>query len=80
MLVDYLLNIVKELKTFKNRNLKNLYRNGLDKVRFAHDGAYFNGKDLAKATILDKVVKESTYEVGRNYNYDRYQKALASIA
>ena len=39
--------------------LKNLYRNKLDKAGFAHDAAYSDSKDLAKRTVLDKILKES---------------------
>ena len=47
-------------------NLKHLYRNELDKVCFAHDAAYFDGKDLAKRTISDKILKERAYEITIN--------------
>ena len=62
-------------------NLKHyLYWNQLNKACFAHDTAYSNSKDLAKRTISDTILKDRTYEiVTRNSNYDRYQKALASM-
>ena len=61
-------------------NLIHLYRNELDKPCFAHDAAYYDGKDLAKITISDKILKDSAYEIDRNRNYDGYQKELASVA
>ena len=56
VLVDYLLNIMKKIQTFREtENLRHLYRNELDKVCFAHDAAYSYSKDLAQKTISDKV-------------------------
>ena len=41
-------------QTFRETsNLKDLYRNELDKACFAHDAAYSDSKDLAKITISD---------------------------
>ena len=42
-------------------NLKQLYRNELDKACFAYDAAY-SDKDLAKRTMSDKIPKDSAYE------------------
>ena len=56
-----------------------MYRNELDKACFAHDAAYSDGKDLAKRTISRKILKDRAYEIARNYNYDEYQRALASM-
>ena len=47
-------------------HLKHLYRNKLDKACFAHDTAYSKGKDLAKWTISDKILKDRAYEVAIN--------------
>ena len=60
-------------------NLKQLYRNELDKACFDHDTAYSDSKDLAKRTISDKSLKKRPYEMARNRGYDRYQRALVSI-
>ena len=57
----------------ETRNLKHLYRNKLDKACFAHDAAYSNSKDLAKRTILDKILKDRPYEMARNCSYDGCQ-------
>ena len=38
-------------------SLKHLYRNDLFEACFAHDAAY-EGKDLAKRTISDKILKD----------------------
>ena len=60
-------------------NLKDLYRNELEKACFAHDAAYSDSKDLAKRTILDKILKDRAYEIARNREYDGCQRALASM-
>ena len=58
-------------------NLKDLYRNKVDKACFPHDAAYFESKDLTKITISDKILKDIAYEIARNCGYDGYQRALA---
>ena len=61
-------------------NLKQyLYWNQLQKACLAHDAAHSNSKDLTKITISDTILKDRAYEIARNRNYDRYQKALASM-
>ena len=60
-------------------NLKHFYGNGLDKACFPHDAAYSDSKDLAKRTILAKILKDKAYEIARNRKYDRYQRTLASM-
>ena len=40
---------------------------------------YSESKDLDKRTISDKILKDGAYEIGRNRNYDGYQRALASM-
>ena len=45
----------------------------------AHDATYYASKNLAKITILDKILKDRAYEIARNSKYDRYQRALASM-
>ena len=55
-----------------------MYGNELDKACFGNDAACSKSKDLAKRTISDKSLKDRAYEIGRNCNYDAYQKALAS--
>ena len=78
LLVDQLLNIVKEFKTQRKKKLKNLPRNELDKACFAHDVAYSESEDLAKITISDKILKDRAYKIARNRNYYRYQRTLSS--
>ena len=49
-------------------NLKNLYRNELDKTCFTNDAAYSDSKDLDKRTIADEILKDRAYEIARNRN------------
>ena len=54
------------IKKFRETgNLKNLYRNELDKACFAHDAAYSDSKDLAKRTTSDKILQDRAYEIAR---------------
>ena len=63
----------------KTNNLKHLYRKELDKSCFGRDAVYSDSKDLAKGTILDKVLKDRAYEIATNPNCDGYQRGLASM-
>ena len=45
-------------KTREIGDLKEIYKNELDKARFPHYAAYFQSKDLAKRTISDKILKK----------------------
>ena len=38
-----------------------------------------NQKDLTKRTISDNILKNRAYEIARNWKYDGYQRALASM-
>ena len=49
-------------------NLKNLYKNELDKACFTNDAAYSDSKDLDKRTIADEILKDRPYEIARNRN------------
>ena len=55
-------------------NLKQPYRNELDKTCFTHDAEYSNSKDLAEKTTSDKVLKERISEIARNPKCNRYQR------
>ena len=41
--------------------------------------AYSDSKDLAKRTVLEKILKDRANEIARNPKYNRYQRGLASI-
>ena len=62
----------------KTGNLKQLYREELDKACFAYNAAYSDSKDLAKRTISDKILKDRVYEIAINPKYDGHQRRLAS--
>ena len=54
----------KRIQKFRETGkLKHSCRNKLDKAWFAHDAAYSDSKDLAKRTILDKILKDRAYEI-----------------
>ena len=50
-------------------NLKHLYINRLDKACFVHDVAYSDSKDLAKRAISEKILKDRSFKIARNYQY-----------
>ena len=59
------------IKKFREkRNLKHLYRNGLDKSCFVHTAVYSDSKDLTKRTISDKILKNIAHEIAGNRGYD----------
>ena len=62
-------------------NLREIYKNELDKTCFSHDAAYSDSKYLAKRTnsIWDNILKDKFYQIVPNSKYDRYQRGLASI-
>ena len=77
--MEHLLHIVKDSKKIRETdNLKDLYRNELEKV-CAYYAAYSDSKYLAKRTISHKILKDGVYEIARNRKYDGYRKALASM-
>ena len=48
-------------KLKKNGDLNYIYKNELDKPCFAHDAACSDSKNLAKAAISNKIMKERPY-------------------
>ena len=67
----------KNYKIRETGNLKHLYRNELGKACFAYDAACCDGKDLAKRTISDKILKDRAYKIAVNCKHDEI--ALAGI-
>ena len=59
--------------------LKHLCRNKLNKACFAPDATYSDRKDLAKRTVLDKILKYRAYKIAINHKYYGYQIAIASM-
>ena len=58
----------------ETENLKHLYGNKLDRACFPHDAVYSGSKELAKRSILDRVLKDRTYEIARHCNCDGVYK------
>ena len=56
-----------------------IYKNDLDKACFQDDMGYGKSKDLAKTTLLDKVLRNKAFKIASNPKYDGYQRGLASI-
>ena len=68
------------IKKFKQTDdTRYIYRNELDKACFYHDSAYADHKDLINRTKSDKVLRDKTYDVASNPEYDGYQRGLASM-
>ena len=67
------------IQKFKQaRNLNYIYKNKLDKKYFSYDTAYAKGKNLAKRIVLNKILKDTAYEIALNPKYDGNQRGLAS--
>ena len=56
-----------------------IYKIELDKACFQHDVAYGDFIDLARRTASDKVLRDTTFNIAINPNYDGYQRVLASM-
>ena len=56
-----------------------IYNNELDKVRFQHDMACDDFKDLAGRIASDKILRNKAFNIAKNPNYDGYQRRLASM-
>ena len=68
---------IKELK--RTGDTRYIYRNDLDKACFQHDSAYADHKDLINRAEADKVLRDKTYDIASNPEYDGYQRGLASM-
>ena len=80
MLADHLLSIKKIIQKFKETGESNyIYKNGLDKVCFAHDAAYSDSKDPTKRTVADTILRNKAFNIAKNQKYDGYQRGLASM-
>ena len=60
-------------------HLNYIYKDELDQAYFAQNAAYAASKDLAKSTVLDKILKNWTYEIALNSKFNRYQRWLQSM-
>ena len=78
--MDLLLDIKKEFKKSKQTDdTRYIHRNELDKACFQHHSAYADHKDLINRTKSEKVLRDNTYDIASNPEYDGYQKGLASM-
>ena len=69
-----------KIKKFKQTgDTRDIYRNDLGKACFQHNSAYADNKDLINRTKADKVLKDKTYNIASNPEYDGYQRGLASM-
>ena len=59
-------------------DLRNIYKNELDKAGFHFDLVCGDFKDLKRRTQSDKVLKDKTFKIPNNPKYDGYQRGLAS--
>ena len=66
-------------KFMQTGNTDFIYKNELDKACFQYDMAYGKSKDLIKRTQSDKVLKDETFKIANNLNYDGYHRGLASM-
>ena len=66
-------------KFIETGSLKHIYKNELKKACFALDAGYSDSKDLAKRTVLDKILKDKPYKIAINSKYGGYQRQLASM-
>ena len=66
-------------KFMQTGNTDFIYRSELDKACFQHDMAYGKSKDSVKRTQSDKVLKDKSFKVASDPNYDGYQRGLASM-
>ena len=69
-----------KIKEFKRTaDTPYIYRNELDKACFQYDSAYADHKDLINRTKSDKFLRDKTYDIASNPEYDAYQRGLASM-
>ena len=56
-----------------------IYKNELDKARFAHDAAYSEFKDMKTRTAADKTLRDKAYKTAKDPIYYGSQRGLASL-
>ena len=68
------------IKKFKETGDTNhIYKNESNKTCFQHDMAHGHFKDLAKRTIVDKVLRDKAFKIASDQKYDGYQRGLDSL-
>ena len=66
-------------KCMQTGDLRNIYKNELDKACFQHDMAYGDFKDLKRKAQSHRVSKNKAFAIASNPKYDGYQRRLASL-
>ena len=74
--VDHLIKIDKFEET---GDLRDIFKNELDRACFQHHMDYGDFKDLAKRTTSDKVLRDKAFNFVKNSKYYEYQRDLASM-
>ena len=77
MPVVHLPEIKKELKSFCRQEIQILFTAW--KACFQYDKAYDKSKDIAKRTQSDNALRDKTFKIASDPNYDGYQRGLASM-
>ena len=66
-------------KNLKKQEIHDIYQNELDIACFQHGMAHEDFKDLPRRTASDKVLRDKSFNIATNPNYDGYQHDLASM-
>ena len=66
-------------KFMQTWNTDYIYKDYLDKACFQNDMGYGKQNDLTKRIQPDKCLRDKTFKIASNPNYDAYQRGLASI-
>ena len=66
-------------KSIATEDLKNIYKNELDKACFQHDMAYNKYNDLEKRTQSGTLLKNKAFKIASDPRYDGYERSLASM-
>ena len=74
--VDHLIKIDKFEET---GDLRDIFKNELDRACFQYHMDYGDFKDLAKRTTSDKVLRDKAFNFVKNSKYYEYQRGLASM-
>ena len=66
-------------KFMQTEDLRNIYKNELDKACYQHDMTHGHFKDLKRRIQSDKVFKDKSFAIASNPKYDGGQRGLASV-
>ena len=77
--VTFTINKERIQKFKETSDARYIYKNQLDKACFEHVMVYGDFKDLARRTVSNRVLRDKSFNIGKNPNYDEYQRGLASL-